>query len=62
MLTFRIRDGVRRAKTAELLGRDRILAKVYSGDKWIETKEIPRVDLRSPKDVLDLTDPVSLIR
>ncbi len=61
MPTVRIRDGVRRAKTVELFDRDRILAKMYRGDKWIETQEIPLVDLLSPQGYLGSIDPVSPI-
>ena len=63
MPTFVIRNGVRRAKVSEALGRDRIVAIVYnqSGAR-VETRELDLVDLLSPKDVLDLTIAVEWIR
>lgn len=51
---YRIDDGVRRAKSAELTGRTVIPARIKRPGQADELKSIPIEDLRSPKTELPL--------
>jgi hypothetical protein len=54
--TFEILDGVRRAKAAELTGRQTIRAEVQVRGKVVETLEAPLSSLRSPfKDAIEIS-------
>ncbi len=53
--TYKILDGVRRAKAAAELGLEAIEAQILTGNKVVETARVPITNLLSPKNVIDLT-------
>src|SRR5438045_2324396 len=62
--TFRIIDGVRRAKAADMLGHDTIPAEIFDAETGasLGTRDLPIDSLRSPKDVIDLSRQVDMDR
>ncbi|MDA8019437.1 MAG: choice-of-anchor D domain-containing protein [Thermoanaerobaculia bacterium] len=54
--TFEILDGVRRSKSADLVGRDTIPAKVFDSEGASQgVREVPVNSLLSPKDKIDIS-------
>jgi hypothetical protein len=50
---FTIIDGVRRAKAAEKLGHQEVLAKVFENDVFLRMQTVPIARLYSPKPALE---------
>lgn len=59
---YKIVDGVRRAKAAEMLGKEAIEALVQKGDKIVGKVHLDPASLASPKAAIDVSNPTNMQR